>query len=144
MTFPISSRVDFEFRWSHQATDLTPSLDHVAGPTELSSDSYLGGIVVFFPVDSEVAKPFLNFELGATQYDVNNGFSGDSGFAYAVGGGSKFYFGEHFGLRVQGSYLSGNIPGGQDVFCSADACYAGTARNSVGQFELTTGVVFKF
>lgn len=144
VTFPVSSRVDLEFRWSHQGTDLTPSIDHVAAPTELSSDSYLGGVVVFFPVKNEAVKPFINFELGATQYDANNGFAGDAGFTYAVGGGSKFYFGDHFGVRVQGSYLSGNIPGGQDVFCNADVCYTGTARNSVGQFEVTTGVVFKF
>lgn len=144
VTLPVSSRIDLEFRWSHQGTDLTPGLDAVDAPTEMSADTYLGGLVYKFPVKSEVVKPFLNVELGSTQFDVNNDFSGDAGFAFAVGGGSKFYFGDHFGVRVQGSYLSGNIPGGQDVFCKGDLCYTGTSRNSVGQFELTTGFVFKF
>lgn len=144
LTLPVTTKVDLEFRWSHQGTDLDPSLGHVAAPTELSSDSYLVGVAIFFPVDSEVVKPFMNLEIGTTQYDVNNDFTGDAGFTYAIGGGSKFYFAEHFGLRVQGSYLSGNIPGGQDVFCNFNGCYTGTARNSVGQFELTGGVVFRF
>lgn len=143
-TFPITDRLDFEFRWSHQGTDLSPSPADVVAPSRVSADTYLGGVVFFFPVESKEVRPFLNVEIGATQYDVNHGFSGNSGFAYAVGGGSKFYLSDHFGLRAQASYLSGNIPGGHDVFCSAEGCYTGTSRNSVGQFELTTGVIFKF
>jgi hypothetical protein len=143
-TFPITHRLDFEFRWTHQGTDLSPTQVHAVGPNHVSTDSYLGGLVFFIPVDSKVVRPFLNVEIGATQFDVNEGFTGEAGFAYALGGGSKFYLGDHFGLRVQGSYLSGNIPGGHDVFCSADGCYSGTSRNSVGQFELTGGVIFRF
>jgi hypothetical protein len=143
-TFPVTSRVDFEFRWSQQSTDLEPTLANVEAPTDLTSDSYLGGIVVFFPVESKTIRPFVNFELGATQFDVNNGFSADTGFAYAIGGGSKFYFGDRFGLRVQASYLTGTIPAGQGIFCKSDYCYEGSSRNSVSQVELTTGFVFRF
>lgn len=143
-TFPVTPRIDFEFRWSHQGTDLTATPADAVGPTHVSADTYLGGLVFFIPVKSKTARPFLNVELGTTNYDMNDGFAGDAGFTYAVGGGSKFYFGDHFGLRVQGSYLSGNIPAGQDPICGPAGCYTATSRNSVGQFELTTGVIFKF
>ena len=143
-TFPVTSRVDFEFRWSRQSTDLEVFPAHLVAPDETTADSFLGGIVVFFPVESKTIRPFMNVELGATQFDVGNGFSGDAAFAFAVGGGSKFYFGDHFGLRVQASYLNGTIPGDQTIFCSAEHCYESISRNTTAQIELTTGFVFRF
>jgi len=31
-----------------------------------------------------------------------------------------------------------------DVICGSEGCYTGTSRNSVGQYELTGGVIFRF
>lgn len=143
--FPVTERVAIEFRWTQQSTDLESSFGSIPAPSELDSDTYLAGVVVMFPVKSEVVRPFVNFELGATQFDVGDHYSTQSGFAYAIGGGSKFLFSKRFGVRVQGSYLSGNIPGGRDVFCDAAGnCFAATSRNSVNQFELSGGFIFRF
>lgn len=143
--FPVTERVAFEVRWTRSSTDLGSSFGSIQAPSELDTDTYLAGILVNFPVESEVVLPFVNFEIGATQFDVGDHFSTQSGFAYAIGGGSKFLFSERFGVRVQGSYLSGNIVGGRDVFCDASGnCFAATSRNSVNQFELTGGFIFRF
>ncbi len=145
VSFPVTKRVDFEVRWSRQDVDVSSSLPFAPAPQELTNDTILGGLLVYFPVDHKVVKPFMNFEMGTTQFDADNGFSAESGFAFAVGGGSKFLFSDHFGVRVQGSYLSSNVPAGRDIFCRGDGrCYTGTSRNSVNQFELTTGFIFRF
>ncbi|MGK2857385.1 MAG: outer membrane beta-barrel protein [Thermoanaerobaculia bacterium] len=145
LSFPVTKRVDVEFRWTQQSADLESAFANDATPPDLKSDSYLAGVAVFFPVESKAIKPYVNFELGVTQFDVSDEFSSQSAFAYAIGGGSKFYLGERFGIRVQGSYLSSNIPGGRDIFCSANGtCFSGTSRNSVSQLELTGGFIFRF
>lgn len=143
--FPMTDRLAVEFRWSQQTADLASSFGSLPAPSEVRSNTYLMGLLIGFPVKSEVVRPFMNVEIGTTEFNVDNGFSSKAGFTWGVGGGSKFLFGDHFGVRVQGSYLSGNIPGGRDIFCdSSGDCFTATSRNSVGQFELISGFIFRF
>ena len=90
LSFPVTKRVDFEFRWSQQTTDLASGFGHASAPQELTSSSYLGGILVDFPVKSEVVRPFMNFEIGATQFDPGHSFTGQSGFSFGFHQTSEF------------------------------------------------------
>ncbi len=130
-----------ELLWFRQSSDLdgaTPFINQKYNAT--LNTFHIGGIYQFRRTTA--MQPFVLGTLGTTQIKATG--KTQNGFSYAGGGGLKFYFGNHFGARLQGSLLNNHFNGDDEFICDGEACYDLRVRNNVFQFEVTAGFIFKF
>lgn len=102
----------------------------------------------YFPV-SEVAEPFFGFGIGMAILDVANPDNGNSEgatkFAWALRGGSNFWFSEKVGIRIQASLMSAVQGAGGGIYFGTGGTGAGVSTYStMYQFGFDGGLVFRF
>jgi hypothetical protein len=131
-----------ELLLSVQSTDLDLSNSLMADGhfSAKTTTFHLGGIYHFRYGTS--FQPFAVGTFGTTQLKASG--QTQNGLSYAAGGGVKFYFGEHFGARLQGSVLNSHFEEDDTLVCSKDTCFGLIQRNNVTQFEATAGFIFRF
>ncbi len=102
----------------------------------------------YFPV-SEVAEPYFGFGIGMAIFDTYNPDSkkenGATKFAWALRGGSNFWFSEKVGLKVQASLMSAVQGAGGGMYFGTGGVGAGVSTYStMYQFGFDGGLVFRF
>ena len=130
-----------ELFWMKQSSD-------ISGPDDFFQDKagasvnvfHIGGIYQFRRGTS--IQPFVVGTLGGSQ--LKTGGTTHNGFSYAAGGGAKFYFGNHFGVRLQGSLGNTHYSQDDEIICGDDVCYGLTDSNNVFQLHAQVGLIFKF
>lgn len=130
-----------ELLWMKQSSN-------IEGPSDFFQDSpgasvstfHIGGIYQFRRGTS--IQPFVVGTMGASQLD--SGGRTHNGFSYAGGGGAKFYFGDHFGIRVEGSMSNTHYSSDDEIVCDDVVCYGMTDNNNVLQFHAKAGFIFRF
>ncbi|GAA0879375.1 hypothetical protein GCM10009119_23430 [Algoriphagus jejuensis] len=115
---------------------------------DLSSNWIMLNGTNYFPV-SEVAEPFFGFGIGMAIFDTFNPDNGNSNgatkFAWALRGGSNFWFSEKVGLRVQASLMSAVQGAGGGLYFGTGGAGAGVSTYStMYQFGFDGGIVFRF
>ena len=138
-----------EFMWNHQPTelgahDLITDVTSPVGPATL--DMYQWGFLTEFRGDRAKLKPFVVAGLGFTHFNTNGALS-DFGnrFAYNIGGGVKYQFDRHVGLRLDVRYSPSRTTQSQvlvqdqfgDVFTQ-------TQNSHAQQGQANLGVIFRF
>jgi hypothetical protein len=132
-----------EFRWARQDTSV-----HVEGTASSSNvvlDQYHGDftreyILAEWP---ERARPFVIGSVGATH--VGGGTSGSfTRFSFGLGGGVKFYFARHVGLRIQGEWLPLVVNPQVNSFVCGGGCIVHLSGSLVSQGEVAVGPTFRF
>jgi len=130
-----------ELLWMRQSSNLDGADTFIDDKLATSVNTFhLGGIYQFRRGTS--LQPFVVGTLGATQ--LKAGGLTHNGFSYAAGGGVKFYFGNHFGVRAQGSVSNTHFTADDELACTDSACYSLTDTNNVMQFHAQAGFIFKF
>ena len=108
--------------------------------------------VFTFNFAEEGLIPYFFIGLGATQYSFDkfngNSIEGATKFSSTVGAGLKLMTSEHFGVRLNGrwtpTYINSDPVG---IWCSPywpGGCWVVGDANYSHQFELSSGIVFRF
>lgn len=130
-----------ELLWMRQSTGIGGSDAFLPNGTDATiSTFHIGGIYQFRR--ETTLQPFVVGTLGSSQIK-SRGYT-KNGFSYAAGGGVKFYFGEHFGARLQGSLSNSHFGPGDEAFCIEGTCYGLSDTNNVFQLHAQAGFIFKF
>ena len=130
-----------ELLWLRQGSDLDGNDNFFDSKVDATVNTFhIGGIYQFRR--GTAMQPFVVGTLGASQ--LKSGGLTHNGFSYAAGGGVKFYFGNHFGARLQGNLANTHYGATDEIVCTSEACYGLTDTNNVFQFQAQAGFIFKF
>ncbi len=142
-----------EVSWTH--TNTTAHLDQSAGN---AADVFDIGIdhVHFnglYMTQSGEFQPFALLGVGVTRYSSQQ-HSDHTRFSFAAGGGMKWLWNDHLGLRLEGKWIPMWAPKGTHLFCpdsgtggcpSTDAnSYFGRQFPFIQTFEFTTGLLLRY
>jgi len=131
-----------EFFYSRENT--TMKFELAGGEEEIADvgiEYYqFGGV---FGVERKRAVWYTSFTLGATSYSAKEELSDDEWrFSIGLGLGAKIYFGERFGLRIQGQAPYTFTGGDQtDFICGDDGCVKNGGGRGLWQFNLSAGLI---
>ncbi len=100
----------------------------------------------------EPLQPFILIGFGATKYTPDNNRSASLKPSLALGGGAKWLWGEHFGVRADARWTPSFAPTGSHFFCdsSGSDCYAledngGFYRRIfLSNLQTTVGLLIRF
>ena len=114
---PIKSSVDYgieadysiwpnfqaEFQWNHQPTDVNEHLiatNTEAFLTSADIDMFQWDVAYNFKSPDAKLKPFIAAGVGFTHWKPSDVLPFSNTFSYNIGGGVKYFFSSHFGLRA--------------------------------------------
>jgi hypothetical protein len=140
----VSPETQVEFLYSHQATELTPAgLFSPTSITDLDIDYFhLGGTYIWNP--KRDLRPFIQATLGVTHFSPDRaGLSSETRFSFGIGGGVKYFFTKHLGLRLDGRALGTLLNSNSAIFCSG-GCTISVSGSTLWQFEGGLGLIFAF
>ena len=118
---------------------------------DLKIDQYHCNFLHHYTLNDPKAFPYVMGGLGATTYYASqNGLTNSlTRFSFALGGGIKYFFADHFGLRAEARWAPTVLSASDSRFwCSIGGAGAqcvvklqGTLQNQV---DFTGGVIFRF
>lgn len=144
-TYNASEHFGVEFLWNRQPTNATAS--YSGGGTYpakvgVNLDQYHGDFLYSFHKGK--LEPFILVGVGAT--NISGAGSSTTKFSWGVGGGVKYFFSEHLGVRAQMRYTPTYLystNGG--VWCNWwGYCFVVPNDHFLNQGEVTTGIVLRF
>jgi opacity protein-like surface antigen len=147
----IGTRTGLEFIWNHnQAGTLAQSV--TGGPDRkvfnLKSNQYLGDFVVHFKDRESRLRPFVLVGAGATNLAPDRSHVHSiTRFAWVFGGGVKYNFSKHLGVRLQAkwspTYINTLTEG---VWCDPfwSGCWEKGDSVFLKEFDGTAGLILRF
>jgi opacity protein-like surface antigen len=136
-----------EFMWNRQPTELR--VPGFAGPTgfvsNMNFDMYqFDGLYQFRDPEAKL-RPFIVAGLGFSHYGGQDVLGFSNRFAYNVGGGVKYFFTPHVGVRAEVRLSPSLTTQGYGTYCSPYyGCYTATVSNQAYQGQANLGIVFRF
>lgn len=145
--FNATEHLGFEFMWKRQSTEAVGKLSGGGDFEEtigVNLDQYHGNFILHFTDEDEAVRPFALIGLGATR-GAGDG-SSQTNFSFGVGGGLKYFFSQHIGLRLQARYAPTYLfseAGG--VWCNWwGVCWVVSNDKFLNQFDTSAGIIFRF
>jgi hypothetical protein len=141
--------VQAEFMWNRQPTELgahnvNTGITTPAGDATL--DMYQWGFLVAPRGPEAKLSPFFVGSFGFTHYSASGvrlGFS--DGFSYTFGGGLKYFFSRHAGLRLDVRYSPSHTTSSPGLVCDPFGfCFAATIPNYAHQGQANLGLILRF
>lgn len=147
----LGDRYGLEFLWSYNKAN-TVAQPRGSGSEitifTLDTNQYLGNFIVHFAPREKALRPFLMAGAGATNLSpARDGVSNSTRFAWDVGGGVKYNFSRHFGLRLQAKwspvYLTTTKAG---YWCDPywGGCWTVGDNHYLNEFDVTAGITLRF
>jgi hypothetical protein len=131
----------FYSRQSTEVSDVNPALD-------LDVEYLQIGGVAEFPLKGEMFIPYAVGTIGAARFSPGGSLDDETRFAFTLGGGWKYYFNDHFGLRFEGRGYVTVFDSDASVFCVSDqgsgSCLLRTSGSLVWQLEAQAGFTYRF
>jgi hypothetical protein len=144
LSLNLDENSQFELLWSHQETSLEDDA-LFSGDTILDLDVdyiHFGGTYI---VDGEVVRPFVVASMGVTHMNPEQGgFDSETRFSAALGGGIRFFFTRHVGLRLEGRGFATFMDSDSAVFCRDFACVIHVKGSVLWQFGAQAGLIVAF
>ena len=107
-----------------------------------------------FMLTQSSIQPFLLLGMGGTRYTPANELSSTTRFSLALGGGVKWLWNDHIGLRVDARWTPSLVPAGTHFFCDptgTQGCYSTEANSYVSRVypflnnvEFTSGLLIRY
>ena len=140
----VSPETQVEFLYSHQATEIKPTGPFSAASlTNLDMDYYHFGGTYIWDHKKDL-RPFIQATLGATHLNPDRaGLGSETRFSFGIGGGVKYFFTKHLGLRLDARALGTVLNSNSAIFCSG-GCTIAVQGSTLWQFEGGLGVIFAF
>jgi opacity protein-like surface antigen len=142
-----------EFMWNRQATSLTshnPNDNTFTPVSNMNFDMYQFSVLYQFHYPYSKFRPYAVAGLGFSHYGVS-GVNGQSvlgfsnRFAYNLGGGVKYFFNPHWGLRAEVRWSPTHTTSGESVYCDpVFGCAPTTTANKAEQGQANVGIIFRF
>jgi opacity protein-like surface antigen len=142
-----------EFMWNRQPTSLSshnPNDGTYSFLSNMNLDMYQFDVLYQIPHSVWKLKPFVVAGLGFSHFGAQSvngqpalGFS--NRFAYNLGGGAKYFFNQHWGIRVEARWSPSHTTQGQTVYCDPFfGCAPATTANKAeqGQAKINLSTVF--
>jgi len=140
-----------EFQWNHTRADTVAQPQGGGSDIKvftLNQNQYMGNFLLHFTHHESPLRPFVFVGLGASSLSTNRaGVSGATRFAFSVGGGAKYNFSKHFGVRGQLKYSPTYITttdGGYWCDPFWGGCWVVGNDHFLHEFDMTGGVTFRF
>jgi opacity protein-like surface antigen len=137
-----------EFMWNNQPTVLG---EHIPGSGssrigEASLDMFQWSFLYQFLQPGSKLQPYAVAGVGFTSYNTNGIIDLGNEFGYNIGGGVKYFFTPHFGLRLEARYSPSRTTQGVGEYCDpyVGYCYPVTVNNYAHQGQANLGVIFRF
>lgn len=140
-----------EFMWNHnQANTVAQFIGGGTAPKvfQLHTNQYLGDFLVHFTKRESRFRPFLLIGLGVSNLAPGRSDAGSiTRFAWAFGGGAKYNFTNHLGVRLQmktsPTYLSS---GGHSFWCDPvwGGCWTIGENNFLQELDFSAGITLRF
>jgi len=131
----------FYSRQSTEVSDVNPALD-------LDVEYLQIGGVAEFPLEGNMFIPYAVGTVGAARFSPGGSLDDETKFAFTLGGGWKYYFNDHFGLRFEGRGYVSIFDSDSSVFCVSDqgagTCLLRTSGSLVWQLEAQAGFTYRF
>jgi opacity protein-like surface antigen len=145
-----------EFMWNRQPTSLSahnPNDGTYSFVSNMNLDMYQFDVLYQFKsAESKLRgfRPFVVGGLGFSHFGVQPvngqqvlGFS--NRFSYNLGGGVKYFFTRHFGLRAEARWSPSHTTQGQSVFCDPlFGCSPAAVANKAEQGQANIGLIYRF
>jgi opacity protein-like surface antigen len=138
-----------EFMWNRQPTELhahDPNTGAVYNVGEAKLDMYQWGALWELKGEEARLKPFIAMGLGLTHFNTYGSLTGfDNRFSYNFGGGVKYEFAQHVGLRAEVRYSPTHTT--QETGLVEDQfgdVYQTRITNHANQGQANLGVIFRF
>ena len=146
----IGNHAGVEFMWNHNHADTLAQ--SIGGPDlkvfNLNTNQYLGAFLLHFKGRESRLRPFVLFGAGATNLAPDRSHVNSiTRFAWVFGGGVKYNFSKHLGVRLQAkwspTYINTITEG---VWCDPFWFGCWTKGDSVflKEFDGTAGLMFRF
>jgi opacity protein-like surface antigen len=136
-----------EFMWNNQPTVIGAHVPD-AGSTrigEASLDMFQWSLLYQFLQPGSKLQPYAVGGIGFTSYNTNGIIDLGNQLAFNVGGGVKYFFTPHFGLRLEARYSPSRTTQGYGEACDYFyGCYTETVHNYADQGQANLGVIFRF
>jgi opacity protein-like surface antigen len=147
----ISEHAGVEFIWNHNHADTLAQ--SISGGVDrkvfgLNTNQYLGDFLMHFKDRDSRLRPFVLFGAGATNLAPDRSHvNSTTRFAWVFGGGVKYNFSKHLGVRLQAkwspTYINTITEG---VWCDPfwAGCWAKGDTVFLHEFDGTAGLTFRF
>jgi len=142
-----------EFMWNRQPTSLSshnPADGTYTYVSSMNFDMYQFDVLYSFLSPERKLRPFAVAGLGFSHYGVQPvngqsvlGFS--NRFAYNLGGGVKYFFNPHWGLRAEVRWSPTHTTSNQSIYCDPEfGCAPSSSANKAEQGQVNAGVIYRF
>lgn len=148
---PILERVQLEFRYGRQRTEVLEESDELFGASTLAFDltvqHVLGGML--WEIQGGRLRPFISATVGAAGFAPGPAdLVTEWRFAAGLGGGVKAFVSDHVGIRLEALALPALVDSGtRRLFCTSPAgrCFATvTDVSALYQGSVSGGLILSF
>ena len=146
--YSLSPSLQVEFMWNRQPTELAGHnvlANTKVNLTSTNLDQYEWGASYMFRSPEAKLRPFATFGLGFTHFSAGQLLGFYNRFSYNLGGGVKYFFTDHIGVRLETRYSPTHTTTGLATYCDPFfGCYQATAANVAHQGQANLGIIFRF
>ena len=141
---PVRRNLHLELFLNEQDTRFGLDEGPFLGATDLGAmdvSYYHAGVSWTAPIGQ--VRPFASFSAGVTRLAPDSDFlpETENRFSIGLGGGTKIFWTDHFGLRLEARLLVTST--GDEDLCCYDCCYE-AERDDLLQGLMTAGFIFAF
>jgi opacity protein-like surface antigen len=140
--------VQAEFMWNRQPTRLgAHNIDtgQVSPVGDATLDMYQWSILFALRQPEAKLKPYFVSGLGFTHFDTNNALNFNYRFSYNFGGGVKYFFSRHVGLRLEARYSPSRTTSSNVLICDPFfGCFPARVANYARQGQANLGLIVRF
>jgi opacity protein-like surface antigen len=135
--------------WNRQPTQLGAHVfntNRIASVSDVTLDMYQFSGLYEFGEERAKLKPFVVAGLGFTHIDSNGVLNFENRLSFNVGGGVKYYFSRHVGLRLEARYSPTQTTSTTGVVCDpfSGFCFTTRIHNYAHQGQANAGIIFRF
>lgn len=148
--YALLPNLDAEFMFNRQPTvftghDVATNLRVKLADGTL--DEYEWGILWAFRSPKAKIKPYIVAGFGFTQFAPSALLGFGNRFSDSFGGGVKYFFDEHFGLRLEARWSPAQTTAAAGLVCGPHGgfpCFQATAAHAAQQGQANLGFIFRF
>lgn len=148
LDYSFTRHAQFEFGWNRNSTTfrqrLSPSTTFTKA-FDSDIDQYQFGLLYMFTGNDSKIRPYVAGGLGF-EHEFNSGLTPNrTDFSYNLGGGVKYMFTRHLGLRADARYVPAYKNSSTEIICDPFGfCFRARVAHFLNRGNFSTGLVFRF
>jgi len=147
-TYTIWPKFQVEMMWNRQPTQLEEhhfSTGTFSAPTDATLDMFQFGPLYEFGNERAKLKPFITGGIGFTNFHSNGVLPFDNRFSANIGGGLKYFFSRHVGVRMEARYSPTETSTSTSLVCDPFfGCFSTRIHNFAQQGQANFGLILRF